>query len=452
MKKNILGFAVATALLAMAGCTPKPLKPLPGSSEIVQRITLPTFPSNELVVTDFGARGDSLTDCRQAFNAAIKELGTRGGGRLVVPSGIFTVNGPIHLVSHIDLHLQKGARIRFGSNPADYLPVVKTSWEGTLLYNYSPFIYAYQCENIAVTGEGVIDGEASATWAKWYALQKDDQLLSRQMNHQAVPVEQRIFGEGHFLRPQLIQFFECRNILVEGIKIEDSPFWCIHLLMCKNATLRKLKYDAQNKNNDGIDPEYSQDILIEDIDFNNADDNVAVKAGRDHEGRMLGLTSENIVVRNCRFKGLHALVIGSEMSAGVRNVFVENCTYAGYLKRGVYLKSNPDRGGFIKNIYVKNLQLGTVEDCIYITSFYHNEGKGHATDIGQIYFENVACRRALAGGVVIQGFPEKKVRDIFFRRIAIDTVPNALSMTDAENIVMADVVIGQKAGSPSAVR
>ena len=168
------------------------------------------------------------------------------------------------------------------------------------------------------------------------------------MNHNNTPIDQRIFGEGHYLRPQLIQLYDCKNILIEGVKIEDSPFWCLHLLRCENITVRNIKYEAYNKNNDGIDPEYSKNILIEDITFNNSDDNIAIKSGRDDEGRASEFHSENIVVRNCHFKGLHAIVIGSEMSAGVENVFVENCDFSGKLKRGIYLKSNPDRGGYIK--------------------------------------------------------------------------------------------------------
>jgi polygalacturonase len=435
-----------------SGCSSNAGQVAVTANEIVARIVLPVVPNNEVSVADFGAKGDSVSDSKAAFDRAIHALDKMGGGRLTVPSGCYMLNGPIHFVSNMELHLQQGALLRFGSNAADYLPVVRTSWEGTELFNYSPFIYAYQCTNVAITGEGTIDGEASGTWSLWHGKQKEDQQLSRKMNHGSIPLEQRIFGEGHFLRPHLIQFFECRNVLVEGVKIEDSPFWCIHLFKTQSATLRKLRYDAQNKNNDGIDPEYSSDILIEDIDFNNADDNVAIKAGRDNEGRTTAMPSENIVIRNCRFKGLHAVVIGSEMSAGVQNVFVENCTYAGYLKRGIYLKSNPDRGGFIRHLYVDNVQFGTVEDCFYITSFYHNEGAGHATDIHSIYFNNVTCQRAKGSGIVIQGFPEKKVSGVFFNNVRIDTVANALSITEAENIVFGNVVMGSQAGPPSAVR
>ena len=456
MKNLLLLFLSAIILIQFFSCKTQNNSSPDGEKtsieSVLKQIREPEIPQYLANLKDFGGKGDSLTDNKPAFANAIESLKSKGGGKLIVPEGKFLVNGPIHLISNLELHLEKGALIYFGSNPKDYLPVVKTSWEGTFLYNYSPFIYANECNNVAITGEGTIDGEASQTWSKWTEKQTDDQMLSREMNHKNVPVEQRIFGEGHFLRPHLIQFFNCKNIKVEGIKIEDSPFWCIHLLQCENVTIRSIRYDAKNKNNDGIDPEYSRNVLIENVEFNNGDDNVAIKAGRDDEGRASKLKSENIVIRNCHFKGLHALVIGSEMSAGVQNVFVENCDFAGKLKRGIYLKSNPDRGGFIKNIFVKNVKFDEVEDCIYITSFYHNEGKGHATEISNIYFENITCNHATNYGIVIQGFPEKKVHHVYFTDVSIDSAKNAVSMTDTENVIMSNLRIGEPANSPSFVK
>ncbi|TJY66599.1 glycoside hydrolase family 28 protein [Sphingobacterium alkalisoli] len=416
---------------------------------ILKNIVPPTISQNAMLLTDFGAIGDSLTDCKPAFDEAIKICKEQKGGKIMVPEGIYLINGPIHLASNVCIELQKGSKLVFGSAPSDYLPVVLTSWEGTFLYNYSPFVYGYQLENIAIIGEGTIDGNARDSFSKWAEHQKESQLLSRQMNHEDIPLPERIFGSGHFLRPHLIQFFECKNILIEGITIKNSPFWCVHLLKSENITARKVKFDAFNRNNDGFDPEYSKNILIEDIDFNNADDNVAIKAGRDHEGRKTGVSSENIIIRNCRFKGLHGVVIGSEMSAGVQNVFVENCTYSGYCKRGIYLKSNPDRGGFIRDIYVNNVEFGEVEDFFYITAYYHGEGKGFETDIRNIFVDNVKCRKATNAGLVIQGYPSKKVSDVYFSNVHIDSCATALSFTNTENIVFDDIVIGQEVKIPS---
>lgn len=408
--------------------------------EILARIKAPVFSENTFTITDFGAVADSTSDCKPAFDKAIEACKNAGGGNVIVPAGIYFVDGPVHLESNLNLHLDKGAILRFSSDPKSY-PLVRSSWEGTLLYNYSPFIYAYQKENIAITGEGTIDGEASETIGKWAQMQKEDQLLSRQMNHSNVPVEERKFGEGHYLRPQLIQLFDCKNILVEDVTIEDSPFWCVHLLMCKNATLRGLHYDAQNRNNDGIDPEYSRDILIENVTFNNNDDNVAVKAGRDNEGRDMQRPSENIIIRNCHFKGLHAVVIGSEMSAGVRNIFVEDCDYAGYLKRGIYLKSNPDRGGEISDIFVNNVKFGEVLDCFMVTSNYHNEGKGFPTTIRNINIRNVSCKKAINYGIYIKGHSLKEVSDFVIENFKVDSASRGVYVDLAKNINFNNVFV-----------
>lgn len=419
---------------------------------ILKNIIPPSIPSNTILITKYGAKGDSLTNSKPAFDKALRLCKQKKGGKIVVPPGIYIINGPIHLADNTCIELQKGAKLVFSTNPDHYLPVVPTSWEGTFIYNYSPLIYAYKVNNVSIIGEGIIDGNGKEGFSQWYNLQKPAQQLSRKMNHEGTPVKERIFGKGHYLRPQLIQFYDCKNILIEGVTIANSPFWCVHFLQSKNITARKVKFDAFNKNNDGFDPEYSRNILIEDIDFNNADDNVAVKAGRDYEGRKTAMSSENIIVRNSRFKGLHGLVIGSEMSAGVRNVFVENCTYAGYCKRGIYLKSNPDRGGFIKDIYVNGVQFGDVEDAIFITSYYHGEGKGFETDIRNIFLENLRFRHASNAGLVIQGYPAKKVSDVYLTNIRIDSCSTALSLTNTQNIVFNDVIIGKEITVPSAAK
>ena len=421
--------------------------------EIINRIQLPVIPMYKVDVTKLGAKGDSISNSKPAFDKAMALCKKKNGGTIIVPKGVYTLNGPIHFVSNVNLYLEDGAKIRFGSNPKDY-PLVLTSWEGTMLYNYSPMIYGNNVENIAITGNGIIDGEAKNTWIKWKPLEKKDQLLSREMNHKNTPIKERIFGEGHYLRPQLIQFVNSKNILVENVQIEDSPFWCVHLLKSKSITIRGVKYNAHNNNNDGIDPEYSSDILIENVLFDNADDNVAIKAGRDNEGRNNSNTpSENIVIRNCEFKGLHAIVIGSEMAAGVRNVYVENSKFRGYLKRGIFIKTNSDRGGFIKDIYFNNLDFGKVEDCIYITANYHGEGSGlFPSKVSDISFSNISCVEATNTGIVIEGFPDKKVANINLDNINIQSAKNGMTVTNSENVNINEVVIGMKASTPTAAK
>ncbi len=419
--------------------------------DILSNIVPPVIPQSQLLVTSFGAKGDSVTDCKPAFDLAMLEAEKSGGARIVVPAGVYIVNGPIHFVSNVCLDIEKDAKLIFSQNPEHYLPLVPTSWEGTFVNNYSPLIYAYKQRNIIITGEGTINGNGAGGFSEWRAVQKPGQMLTREMNHNNVPLSERNFGDGFFLRPQLMQFYECENILLENFSLINSPFWCIHFLKSSNITARGIRFDSQNANNDGFDPEYSKNILIENIHFNNSDDNVAIKAGRDNEGRTTAMPSENIIIRNCYFKGLHGVVIGSEMSAGVRNVFVENCTNTGYCKRGIYMKSNPDRGGYIQDIYIDNVEFSDVEDLFYITSFYHNEGSGHATKINDIYVNKLRGKSAANNGLVIQGFPTEKVKNIYFNDFKLDNAKNAISIKNAENIVMSDIEIGNTPGAPSFV-
>jgi len=456
MKKSLTLFTLYTfvASIFLTSCTVKDVAStrIAKRNAILKNIIAPSVPASTLSILAFGAVGDSVTDCKPAFDKAMAECTRLKGAKIVVPAGIYFVGGPIRLVSNVYLEIQKGARLKFSSDPAKYLPVVPTSWEGTFILNYSPFIYGYKLQNVAITGEGTIDGNALKTFSTWRNLQSHDQQLSRDMNHNNVPVNKRIFGANHYLRPQLIQLFECKNILIEDVSITNSPFWCIHLVKSENITVRGVNYNAHNINNDGIDPEYCKNVLIEGINFDNGDDNVAIKSGRDDEGRATAIPSENIIIRNCHFKGLHGVAIGSEMSAGVKNVFIENCVASGKCKRGIFLKSNPDRGGYITDIYVNNVKFDEVEDCFYITSNYHGEGKGYNTDIRNVYVDSLTCHKATNAGLVVQGFPTKKIKDIYFSNIKIDQATSPLSFTNTENVVMSNVIIGGEAGIPSSAK
>lgn len=448
MKYNLLFF-----LLISLNCFSQTVNfPIAKVDSIVNRIKLPVISTYQINVVSLGAKGDSVSDSKPAFDKAMALCKKNKGGTIIVPKGVYKLNGPIHFVSNVKLLIEKDAKIKFSDNPKHYLPMVLTSWEGTMLYNYSPLLYAYNCTDIAITGEGTIDGEGGKIWKSFKAKEGTGKKLSREMNHNNVPLKDRKFGDGYFLRPQMIQFFNCKNILVEKIRIENSPFWCLHLLKSESITVRDITYKSLNHNNDGIDPEYAKDVLIERVTFNNGDDNIAIKAGRDHEGRANSTTpSENIVIRNCSFKGLHGVVLGSEMSAGIKNIYVENCKTVGYLKRGIYLKTNADRGGYIKDVFVKNIQLDEVEDCLYITANYHGEGSGYPSEISNVLFSNITCNKATGTGIVIQGFPEKKVRNISLNNIEIKSAKNAISNSNAENVTMSEVYIGEKATVPTAV-
>lgn len=418
---------------------------------ILSQITGATIPENTIDITSFGAKGNGKKDCKPAFDKAMKKAARNGGAHIMVPAGEYLLNGPIHFVSNVCLELQEGAILKFSPEPEHYLPLVKTSWEGTFIQNYSPFIYGYQLENISIIGKGTIDGNAGATFATWKSQQKKGQQLTRDMNHKETPATERNFGEGYFLRPQLIQFFDCKNITIEGVFITNSPFWCIHLLKSENIICRRIRYDAKLVNNDGIDPEYTRNLLIEDITFNNGDDNVAIKCGRDNDGWTTNRPSENIIIRNCKFKGLHGVVLGSEMSAGIQNVFIENCSYGGYCKRGIYIKTNPDRGGFIRNIFVNDCKFGDVEDLFYATSMYAGEGmdNNHFTEVHNIHVKNVSCKTASAAGIVLQGTEAKPIYNVSFENINIEKAAIGLSFTNTDYIKLKNCNIGGIVGIPS---
>ncbi len=420
---------------------------------ILKEISGARISSVKKSILEFGARGDGKKDCLPAFRKAMAKSRKLGGLHIVVPAGTYYIKGPIHFESNTCIDLQEGATLKFAPEPKYYLPMVKTSWEGTFLQNYSPFIYGYNLHDVAIIGKGTIDGNAQTTFATWRKDQKEARDLSRKMNHEETAVGKRNFGEGKFLRPQLIQFFGCKNITVADVFITNSPFWCVHLLKSENIICQSLRYDAKLVNNDGIDPECSRNILIEGIQFNNGDDNVAIKSGRDNDGWRLGSPSENIIIRNCRFKGLHAVVIGSEMSAGVRNVFVEDCTYAGYCKRGIFVKTNPNRGGFVENLYVRNCEFDEVEDLFYITSMYAGEGMddNHFSTIRNICVDGLRCKKARQAGIVLQGTEAKPISNVVFRGVDIKEVKNALSMDNTEGVSFKDCHLGGKAGVPTQV-
>ncbi len=427
------------------------------AERIAAEIGLPEIPDRVFHLTEYGARGDGTFDNKEVFERALAACRDSGGGRIVVGPGMWLVNGPIHLESRMELHLQEGARLLFGSDPVDYLPIVLTSWEGTRIYNYSPFIYVHRAEHVAITGKGEIDGEGSDPWHGWKELQDEDKWLSRRMNNEDVPLAERRFGEGHYLRPHLVQFYECSNILVEDVKISDSPFWCLHFVFSQHITVRGVSFEAFNYNNDGIDPESCDHVLIEEVVFNNRDDNIAIKAGRDREGRTLGIPSRNIVIRDCRFRGHNAVAVGSEMSGGVHDVYVENCSYAGRVAYGFYLKGNRDRGGTVRDIYARNVTFDSTRSAIIIDSDYKSQGASHPPLFKNIYVEEIRAAHAGDHGIYLKGFEERPLDSIYLRDVEIRSARIPLDISHTDYLVMENVVINGRTcednrGTPALIR
>ena len=348
-----------------------------------KRIQPPTFPNRDCLITDHGAVPGGNKDATEAIRKAIAACSAQGGGRVVVPAGVF-LTGAIHLESNINLHVSEGATLRFSTDPAAYLPVVLTRWEGIECMNYSPLIYALDRENVAVTGTGTLDGQASDdNWWKWArkstghpSLASPDAKALNEMADSGTPVPDRVFGAGHYLRPNFIQTYRSKNVLIEGVTLLRSPMWEVHPVLSTNVTVRQLKITSHGPNNDGCDPDSSSDVLIDSCLFDVGDDCIAIKSGRNSDGRRVGRPSENIIVRNSTMKDGHAgVAIGSEISGGGRNIFIENNRMdSPHLDRALRLKSNARRGGTIENVYLRNVQIGKVSEAVLTIDFLYEEG------------------------------------------------------------------------------
>lgn len=287
------------------------------------------------------------------------------------------------LKSHTRLHLADGAVIKFLTDPNKY-PNVMTRWEGVECFNYSPLIYAYKQKNIAITGNGTLDGQASfENWWAWNnkkatVLQIPDRKKLFQMGETNVPVDQRVFGVGHYLRPNFIQPYACENILISDVKLINSPMWEINPVLSKNITIRNIKVETHGPNNDGCDPESCQDVLIENCLFNTGDDCIAIKSGRNNDGRRVNIASDGIIVRNCKMIDGHGgVVLGSECSGNIRNVYVENCEMdSPHLSRAIRFKNNAVRGGVLENVFVRNVKVGVVSESFLTIDLLYEEGAG----------------------------------------------------------------------------
>ena len=402
------------------------VEPLAEEAAILARIAPPQFAAKDFPITAFGAEPDG--DAAAAIAKAIAACSQAGGGRVVVPAGRW-LTGAIRLASNVNLHVADGATLVFDPDPKRYLPVVATHWEGMECRNYSPLIYAAGETNIAITGGGVLDG--SATWETWWAWcnkadkarkmpvrQKPDRDRLVEMVAKGTPPEQRVFGEGHFLRPNFIQPYRCTNVLIEGVTLINSPMWEVHPVLCSNVTVRNVTAKTLGPNNDGCNPESCRDVLIEDCLFETGDDCIAIKSGRNDDGRRIGVPSENIVIRRCSFKDGHGgVTLGSEISGGVRNVFVSDCRMdSPDLDRAFRFKSNAVRGGVLENVRIRDVTIGQVGKEVLCVEFDYEEGAQgqHRPVLRGVTIERVTA--AQSGQVIaIRPIPNSAVEDIVIR-------------------------------------
>ncbi|MBO7052452.1 MAG: glycoside hydrolase family 88 protein [Prevotella sp.] len=431
--------------------------------QIESRIVAPTFKDKTYNVKKYGAspKADAAKN-QKAINKAIEKCSKAGGGKVVIPAGTYQT-GAIRLLSGVNLEIQKDARIVFAFQPELY-PNVVTRWEGLDCINYSPCIYAYKAQNIAITGEGTIDGNGSNdTWWQWngnprfgfkegitkecqnripykgiakYEKNAEGNMLSnrqalQKMMDDGVPTEQRVFGMGHGLRPQLLNLVSCENILIEGVQMVHSPFWVMHPLFSKNITIRKVTVTNEGPNGDGCDPESCEDVLIEDCIFHTGDDCIAIKSGRNADGHRTPIPSQNIIVRRCVMEDGHGgVVLGSETSAGVRNVFAEDCKMdSPNLDRVLRIKTNSCRGGVTENIYMRNIEVGECKRSVMRINLNYEPSEPspriYIPTVRNVYMENVTSQKSKYG-IRIDGLEkDAQIYDIYVKNCSFNGVTDA---------------------------
>lgn len=390
--------------------------------QIEQNISEPVFPDKEFVITKYGASvKNSALKNQKAINKAIVECSKAGGGKVVVPEGKFNT-GPVVLKSNVNLVVSKGATLLF-STDKKLFPIVLTRWEGMDCLNYQPCIYAYGEENVAITGEGTIDGNGSnETWWKmcgkdkfgWTPGLEESQKIGRPLlfeySEAGKPFEERNMKDTG-LRPQLVNIYKCNNVAIKDVTLLRSPFWVIHPLLCKNVTVKGVKIWNEGPNGDGCDPESCEDVLIEGCVFHTGDDCIAIKSGRNADGRIWNLPSKNIIVRDCIMEDGHGgVVVGSEITGGCQNVFVENCKMdSPDLDRVLRIKTNTCRGGVIENIYMRNVEVGQCREAVMRINLNYEPNepakRGFIPTVRNVYMSNVTCRKSKYG-ILINGLDD----------------------------------------------
>ena len=417
--------------------------------QIEQSIQTPQISGKDYLITKFGASPNSTAAQNQkAIQKAIDKCSKKGGGRVIVPAGLTFSTGAINLKSHVNLHIEEGAVLAFAFEPELY-PIVETSWEGLECFNLSPCVYAFKQTDIAVTGLGTIDGGGSNdTWWPWcgngrfgakeggIAQNKGARARLLKSGEDGVPMydeqgqrsAERVFGPTDGLRPQLVNFNKCQRILLEDVTLLRSPFWVIHPLHSTDITVRRVKMINDGPNGDGCDPECCDRVLIEDCFFNTGDDCIAIKSGRNRDGRERGMASKNIIIRRCEMKNGHGgVVIGSEISGGCQNVYAHDCVMdSPNLDRVLRIKTNSCRGGVIENINMRNIKVGQCGEAVVKINldYEHNEicCRGFNPTVRNVNVENVTCNKSKYGVLVIALDTVCNVYDVNIKNSRFDGV------------------------------
>lgn len=451
MRKSL----ISPLLLALMSCTAQHQE-LSVPDQIVADIALTSFPQRVITVVP-----DTLMSMLPTLQQAIDSCSLLGGGRVEVQAGEYPLDGTLWLKSNVCLHLCADAVLRFSGRADDFLPVVPTRFEGTELYGHSPMLYALHQQNIAITGQGTIDAQAGvemAAWGREEGSTADNPLHGapgdlverpyvsqlRQMGEDLTPVHERVFGQGTKLRPACIETYGCSRVLIEGVTVLNSPFWTIHPLYSDNIIVRGVTIDSHFPNNDGCDPESSSHVLIEHCTFRCGDDAVAIKAGRDADGRRVGRPSEHIVIRHCEFRSeCNGLCIGSEMSGGVQDVWMDDIRI-GTVKNALYFKSNSDRGGFIRGIHVSNVEVERAYGAIlrFETNYFGYRGGQHPALYEDFDLRHIHATRADAYAVYYDGNAQQPIRRVRVEDFHVDSAAHACYLYHTQECSFTSCTVG----------
>jgi polygalacturonase len=453
----------------------------------IPEITAPKFQDYAVTITDFGAVGDGHTMNTAAFAKAIAACADAGGGQVVVPAGLW-LTGPIVLKSNIDLHVDQGALIIFSRNIDDF-PLIRSNWEGLPRVGRTPPIYGVNLENIAITGQGIIDGSGdvwrpvkkfkmtgrqwsdlvasggvvddrgSIWWPSWEAMNAPA-LLSELDDKKNASLEDYA-ATREYLRPVMVNLIQCKKVLLDGPAFQNSPAWNIHPLLCEDVIIRNIsvRNPWYSQNGDGLDLESCRNVLVYNSRFDVGDDAICLKSGRDEFGRKRGRPTENVSITDCIvYHGHGGFTIGSEMSGGVRNIIVRNCTFMG-TDVGLRFKSARGRGGVVENIYISDILMTDIPtDAIRFNLFYEGQapipeeesslGPSEQTIAAvteetprfqNIYMNNILCKGA-ARAIFMLGLPEMAINQIVFDHVFI-SAKEGLEGFDTENIKLTNVMI-----------
>ena len=402
--------------------------------DVIRRLKAPRFGTQKTYLQPVHL------DARLLIQSTIDRISESEGGRVVLSPGIWRVAGPLILRDRVELHIEDGATVIFSGNRADYLPLVRTRWEGTDLFGYSPCVYAFQVNDVGITGSGTLMMEGGGDIQHWRLEQTKAQKKLRQMGASAAALGDRVFGEGSFLRPAFIQFFDCQRVLVEGVKIGANPFWGIHLVYSAHVVVRGVKIDSDFVNNDGVDVDSSRFILIERCVFQTGDDCIAIKSGRDLDGRQVNRPSEHVVIRDCLMRrGKSAgLAIGSEMSGGIRSIYLFRCQMD-EVETVINIKSNLDRGGFVEKVRVWNVSVRECSRLVQLTTSYHGYmGGNFPPRIEDVQIDDLRCQKAKEG-ISIRGAEKSPIRKVTISHVELAQVEAPLALRNSEAIELNSV-------------